>query len=247
MHEGNPVTWPEHDSRHINYPSSYPSGTVVLVCGGVDSVINADAHPDAVLLFVNMQHTAAAKELEASRRLFTGRDLRVATVDVGVPMDTASGPFVPARNLTLACVAVHHGSDIVFGAMADDHSVDKTAQAFDDMSRILTAQSGRTVTVRGPLLDQGKAAAVRAYVTDTFRGARMLGTWSCYTAGPEHCGNCENCVKWWVAMRCAGLPARVPRLPAARRMVEKMDILSDNERDNIRWAYGGTPLAALLA
>jgi 7-cyano-7-deazaguanine synthase in queuosine biosynthesis len=178
----NPTQLPEHDARHIDYPETYAAGTVVLVSGGVDSLINADEHPDARLLFVDMGHADAANERRALGYLFQDRELRVAAV-AGID-GGRDGMFVPARNMLLACIAVHHGDDIVIGAMADDHSVDKTPEALAAMSRILTEQSGRPVNVRAPLLPYCKHEAVRMYVDGRgWRRAPSPAT-GCSTRGP---------------------------------------------------------------
>src|SRR3990167_6415369 len=96
------------DPRYIDCPETYPSGTVVLVSGGVDSLINADAHPDAALLFVDF-HADAENELRACQDLF-GERLQVVTMRPKWP--SAEGIFVPARNMMLACHAVQYGSHI---------------------------------------------------------------------------------------------------------------------------------------
>lgn len=144
---------------------------------------------------------------------------------------------MPARNLLLACLAVHHGDDIVIGAMRDDHSVDKTPSALRAMSRILSDQAGRDIRVRAPLADLYKSEAVEQYVSTCpprlQRLARMVRTWSCHGPGPERCLRCKECFRWSVALRSAGVDVPAPDDDSFREMLPRLSVLSDQERGSV--------------
>jgi len=198
-------------SLRVTFPPDYPAGTVILVSSGVDSTICADDLPEARLLFVDFGQAEVERERAVVQELFAGRDLRFARVDAGL-RHTADGVFVPARNLMLACLAIHHGDDVVMGAMADDRSMDKTPEALLAMARILSDQGGRPITVRSPLMEQLKHEAVAGYLArhPLFGEMRMRQTWSCYGPGPERCLNCKACFRWAVAMRVNGIDVPLP-------------------------------------
>lgn len=223
------------DPRYIDCPASYPKGRVILVSGGVDSLINADSN-NGILLFVDFGHADARNEWEACKTLFGHRDLHIAAIRLETKVETANGVFVPARNLLLACCAVHYGSDIIIGAMKDDHSIDKTSRALASMTHLLTQQSGRSVTIRAPLLDLCKHEAVARYAGTPERMERMKQTWSCYGPGPERCMDCKACFKWSVALRWAHIDTPDPSPRITSWFLERINLLSPEEQAAIRAA-----------
>jgi 7-cyano-7-deazaguanine synthase in queuosine biosynthesis len=218
------------DPRYIDCPIEYPLDTVVLVSGGVDSLINADNNPEATLLFVDF-HSDAENELRTCRTLFSNRSLRIVTVTTKWP--SADGFFVPARNLMLATMAVPYGSNIIIGAMKDDHSIDKTPLAISQMSAILSLQSGRPVVVTAPLNNTYKFDAVRQYATTPMRIERMKRTWSCYTTKSERCYDCKACFRWSVALNMAGIEVPKPSERISEFFLERLELFDRPEQEAI--------------
>lgn len=200
-------------------------GTVVLVSGGIDSVLAASLYPQAITLFVDYGQGYARQELAACDRLFP--DLKDMIVFGKSPGRV--GNYVPARNLMLACLALRWGSRIVLGGMADDNCADKTPAAFDDMSRILTAQAGRRIDVVSPFWNLTKFEAISHYLAGGGDPERLRQTFSCYDPhmglrDPQQarCGECEACFRWSVALRAAGVDVPPPGEAMAIRYLQNL-------------------------
>lgn len=208
-------------SSQMVMPAGYPSGTVVLVSSGIDSTICADLEPTATRLFVDFGQAEIAQERCAARHLFP--DMVEATLRANLG-HAADGVFVPARNLLLACIALHYGDDVVLGAMLDDVAIDKTPVAIAAQQQILTAQAGRPITVRAPLITMLKHEAVAYYLARGGSRERIKATWSCYSPGPLRCLACKACMRWAVALRVNGIDVPLPNDEIIRGYLARLHI-----------------------
>jgi len=179
--------------------------TAVMVSGGVDSFLAAQRYPDAVRVYVNYGQAYDPLERRAVRDLYPG----AAEVDISGMAPLGTDYYVPARNLMLATVGVRFADEICFAGMRDEQCPDKNAEAFADMSRILTSHSKRPVRVFSPFWDLTKAEAVRAYLQSGGDPSGLLRTVSCYEGTDGSCGACEACFRRFVCLRANGLD--VPR------------------------------------
>lgn len=193
---------------------------VVLVSGGVDSFITAQSvlkmDPGAVLLFVDYGQEYAREELAAVRDQFQmyrdGVNLR--TVEVrGLSAPKYPDVFMGGRNLMLATLAANHGSVIWLGGLLDDNCADKTGEAFNEMSRLLTAQCGMSKRVVSMFFDQCKHEIVNEYIQGPDKADRMhelSRTFSCYNPHRlQPCHKCEACYRRSVALSVNGISAPV--------------------------------------
>lgn len=188
---------------HLAIPP-LPRGTVVLVSTGVDSVLGAAAHPDAICLFVDYGQPHVELERAVARRLF-GPRLEVVEIRPLGPQVGEGGAFIPNRNLLFACLGAQRGDRLILGAMADDYSPDKTPTAMAMMSGVLTAFGERRVTVETSTPGLMRHEAVARFLLQGGDPARVLASWSCYGPGPERCLDCRGCFRWGVTMRANGL------------------------------------------
>lgn len=141
--------------------------------------------------------------------------------------------FVPHRNLVyyglaLALAASVGARRIVGGQLKTDGRLFPDGRpAFFRALNALAARGappGRGCRIVLPLARMTKAAALRL---GTRLGVPLGLTWSCYRAGPRHCGRCLGCVERREAFRAAGLrdeadndktPRRQDRQGAPRKL-----------------------------
>jgi 7-cyano-7-deazaguanine synthase in queuosine biosynthesis len=187
-----------------------------LVSGGLDSTLAwhhvktrpTDDAPDSFTLpvFINYGQPYVGKEWTACDSIFRDEDLQYLEVDLGLDNE-ASNSFIPTRNLLLACLvnAKYKPDEIYIAGLKDDVVEDKNPQAFEEMSKILTAQSRKPVKVLSPFWHLTKGQIVAQWLRES-RPDLLYKTISCYD--PVHasfCGNCPACFRWFVAMESNGL------------------------------------------
>jgi len=170
---------------------------VILLSGGVDSAFLAVTVPPEIrpglALFVDYGQPAAKMERRAAtviaERMYL--DFKVVNVD-GMPLGDmgqwqSGAAVVPARNLWLISIAAAFGKTVWIGASPEDHA------DYDDCRPVFLDHLSLS-------MGRGCGGAVK-YSTATRnhrvgilrkRGVDVLA-WSCYSAGPEPCGQCASC------------------------------------------------------
>jgi len=182
------------------------SKTVVLLSGGIDSLVLAETERNAGRLvgvvFVDYGHPAQVAEGWKAFEYHgtTQTPLKVVHVfglDLGEMKNATGASVVPSRNLVLLAAASNAGAamgadKILIGATSDDsadypdcrlESLEATSQAFQLMGGL---------KVEAPLVNMSKCEIVEM--------ARKLGikasdAYSCYRRGPIPCGECASCVE----------------------------------------------------
>lgn len=175
-------------------------------CLSVDYGQRHRAELEAATMVANANGAAAHKTLRLDLGAFGGSALTDATIEV--PTDGAKGgipvTYVPARNTILLSLAlgwaeVLGARHIFVGANAVDYSGypdcrPEYLRAFEAMANLATkaAVEGRTVEVRGPLVDKSKAEIIRLAVE---LGVDPAQTVTCYQpdAAGRACGACDAC------------------------------------------------------
>ena len=204
---------------------------VVILSGGPDSVTaaywaRAQGFEVHALTFNYGQRAqveierarAMARELGVVHRVIDLSGLAevyrgvTSLVDEGIEV---TGEFtdpiiVPFRNGVFMAVAVAYAdsvgaSHIFYGAHAGDEPFypdcrGEFYQAFQEAARRGT---GKPLVISAPFSDVPKSGIIRAAVE---LGVPLERTWSCYLAGPLHCGRCESCLNRRRAFREAGVP-----------------------------------------
>lgn len=212
---------------------------VQLVSGGLDSELVHQKFPDAVKLFVDYGQPEVDFEHKAVKRLWPhSENLRVVANHIN-----RQGVYYPARNLLLATLAVtYYGADrVIMGGMADDNCIDKTPEAFADMSRILSIQANRKVEVFSPFWEIEKSEAVHHYLVAGGDRVRLLDTFSCYS--PKNrmaCMGCPACFRWSVALRSNGIEVLIPSAGVIKEYLRNLHKYSEGRQ----WAILKTISAA---
>lgn len=199
---------------------------VVLLSGGLDSVtlayhLQAEGYDvRALTVYYGQRH---AREIQAAMRTASTLGMPWHQVQINgwaglLPGNVLTGdadsgnPVVPNRNAVLlslaASVAVGQGADsVAFAANAADYAQFPDCR-LDFVLGLETAlglgnAGPRHPLLRVPFVDLTKAEIV-CYGAEL--GVPFAQTWSCYGAGPLHCGACLACAVRRAAFTEAGVP-----------------------------------------
>lgn len=184
--------------------------SVVLLSGGLDSAVAAaleqeQGHEVFGLCFrYGQRHAERENEAAETLARLCGWPLRHGVLAhlTGSTLTDAAGSLtdasvvVPCRNLLLlthaAAYAVSLGAErVVIGSHAGDHALfpDCRPEFFAALNATLwLSECG--VKVHSPFAGLTKAQVVSEGVR---LGVPLWLTWSCYTGGPEPCGECLAC------------------------------------------------------
>lgn len=180
---------------------------VVMVSGGVDSTL-CWHKTGGIPVFFDLNQPYVEKEKQAVARLF-GDALVSVKIDNEVA-GTAMNPFIPARNLFFASYAAmrFNADEIYMAGLKDDNVVDKSPEAFEEMSKILTWFSKKPVKVLSPFWQRTKGQIIADFLDGGGDPQVLLDTVSCYDGeGLSHCGKCPACFRRWVALESNGVKA----------------------------------------
>lgn len=205
---------------------------VLLVSGGLDSLLCAKEYPSAKKLFINYGQPYAKQEKKACDALF-GKDYEVIELK-GIKYKSTDGVFIPARNLMLASIAVRYGTTIIMGGMKDDNVEDKNFDAFRRMSEILTSQSRNRIEVISPFWNTTKAEAINRYLCKGNDPALLLKTFSCYEpVGNKACFNCPACFRWSIALNANEVKVPLPSDKMINLYLKKLHTYDKNRISNL--------------
>jgi len=180
------------------------SKTVVLLSGGIDSLVLAETERNAGRLvgvvFVDYGHPAQVAEGWKAFEYHghTKTPLKVVHVfglDLGAMQKATGASVVPSRNLMLLAAASNAGvalgaDKILIGATSDDavdypdcrlESLEATSEAFQLMGGL---------KVEAPLGHLSKREIVEMAKA---LGLKASDAYSCYRPGPIPCGECFSC------------------------------------------------------
>jgi len=166
---------------------------VNLVSAGIDSYIMSEEYP-GINVYVDFGQPYARQEMQALNKLGT----KYEVIQVNSTFE-ADGIFINNRNMTMACLAslVYNPDEILMAGLADDHCVDKTEEAFEQMSILVSRFSEHQVKIWSPYWQKTKGEIIQ-----TFRHKeKLINTFSCYTpVDDKPCGNCPACLRRVIAL-----------------------------------------------
>lgn len=181
---------------------------ILLYSAGLDSfpAWHYLGKPEA--LFFDIGHRYCNHEyraIEALRRrwgikLTTSRELDLSA------WEQPDG-IIPLRNVYFAMLASHHADAIWCIGVKGDHTVDKSPEAFAQMSEFISTYAGRQVRVDSPFWDMTKTEIVRWYLDQRLPAKDLLDTFSCLNPGTSrlHCGQCGACLRRWISLANNGI------------------------------------------
>lgn len=176
---------------------------VVLFSGGLDSlaclVWAKDTFPHVMALFVDYSGRYQQREFLAAQQLCHKLHVPLITRKIKLVPEEEDG-HLPLRNLFLLQLASYHADDIVFGALKNEGSPDKTVGFLKKFQKMLREQHhGREILIHTPCINQTK----RDILFDLY----LLGyhqeinlTLGCLSVN-NNCGRCYSCYNRWVAFR----------------------------------------------
>ncbi|MGI5819243.1 MAG: 7-cyano-7-deazaguanine synthase QueC [Armatimonadota bacterium] len=202
--------------------------SVLLLSGGLDSLVAAwaarETHPPRLALTFDYTQRSAAREVEAALCVAAelGADHRLVKLPwmarlipgaLGNPSGDLSAAddaavWVPARNAVFISIAAAHAEaldcdTIICGFNAEEAATfpdnsPEFVRRCDAMLELATQNHPRVIS---PTLELTKREIVALGIE---LGAPLHLTWSCYTAGPEHCWECPSCRRLRAALEETG-------------------------------------------
>lgn len=221
---------------------------LVVCSGGLDST-TAAAHAlkvdgrQPILLHFRYGCRAEAREVEAVRNVASalgvghlivdiswlkqlgGSSLTDPRASIAGPIEGAEYPheWVPARNLLMiahaAALCDARGiGEIYMGLNLEEGAVypDNTVEFYERLNGLMPLATLSRPVIRMPLARMMKWQIVRHATTI---GAPIHLSWSCYRAGPLHCGQCGPCYLRRTAHAMIHLPDSMQYADAVEAMV----------------------------
>ena len=172
---------------------------VKLVSGGIDSYIMARQYKGKNI-YIDFGQSYAKEEIKALKSL----DLDFELINVNGKFFNPD-IFIPNRNLCLASIVTmfYKPDEIYIAGLKDDNSIDKTPEAFVQISKVLTDFSRKKVEVKSPYWHLTKGELVAS-----FRGDKnqLKNTFSCYNPKKgKPCYNCPACLRKIIALETNGI------------------------------------------
>lgn len=212
---------PERPSTYtplVYSPSAQESAIAVAVTGGLDSSVlyfrALETKRPVVAFYIDVGQPYARKEERALDKL----GIPWRKIDAGLGSHTGEywKHIIPARNLLCLSLIVEEmmGGEIWFGAVQGEmpeRGGDKSL-AFLEQINLLFSKLPHPVRVVTPLQYETKGDLVRWWLTNDAVQAPIHQTVSCFNAVDGHCGQCQACLRKWMAFHNnqISLATRVP-------------------------------------
>ena len=175
---------------------------ILLFSGGIDSFVAYHYLGKPPTVYFDLGTRYSKKELKVVKELIPSTIID-CSIDLG-NREVGEKAYVPFRNLILACLANKYSDEIVIAGVADDNVSDKTPEAFESFSTLLSRLEQRNINVTSPFWSLTKEEVV-AWYRENLKDDRILNTISCYSDDDNtYCGKCPSCFRKWVALRSNG-------------------------------------------
>ncbi|GAA3742384.1 hypothetical protein GCM10022225_27470 [Plantactinospora mayteni] len=176
---------------------------LLLFSAGLDSFPAWHYLGQPPALYVDIRHRYRAPELQAIAALADrcGINLTIST-ELDLSAWHGDDVIIPMRNVFLAMIASRHADAIWCIGVKGDHTLDKSPDAFEQMSQSLSSFAGRPITIASPFWDMTKTDIVAWYLAQGLPADNLLLTFSCTESGNAsvHCGTCPSCLRRWIAL-----------------------------------------------
>lgn len=174
---------------------------ILCLSGGIDSTIAYfKENKPQTIFFDTGTYSDAEKEavLRIAPHTIIDKSLDFSNIKVD-----ESG-YIPNRNFLFAARASQYSNEIIIAGMKDDLVSDKTPEAFEAMSKVLTkiSKDAYQINVTSPFWDMTKAEAVAEFLdADDTASEVLINTFSCYTPKDgKECHTCPACFRKWNAL-----------------------------------------------
>jgi len=169
---------------------------ILCMSGGLDSVAGWYFLDKPGCVFFNTKVLSSSKEKTAIWLLKIP-----CIIDTSFDFSGIKDTYIPHRNLLFASAASKYGNEVVICGLEDDMVPDKTPEAFEKMSAVLSDIGKEEVTVTSPFWDKTKAEVVQWMLDNVPDAENVIRTSvSCYSCRYGECGWCEACFRKACAM-----------------------------------------------
>ncbi|MGH3769413.1 MAG: 7-cyano-7-deazaguanine synthase [Pseudonocardiaceae bacterium] len=185
-------------------------GEILLFSAGLDSFPAWYYLGQPPSVYFDLGHRYAAQERTAIAALAARCALEVSiSEELRLGEWEAEDAIIPLRNVHLAMLAANHADTVWCIGVKGDRTLDKSPQAFADMSAFITRLSGHVIRVDSPFWEMTKTQILAWYLGQGLPAEDLLLTFSCSRADGEmiHCGACSSCLRRWISLANNGVPA----------------------------------------
>lgn len=199
-----------------------PNGkSVLLFSGGLDSIIFTKLLNPDVLLYVPMK----GRYCEVERRRILGmRDQHAVKCVDPKKLVILENVFnfkeleeedavIPNRNAHLILLGANYGEKIYVCSVGGDTHRDNSEKFFNLMKKLLNYiqmnNKKCNYKVLYPFLDVTKTELVKMFLEKGGEAKDLLYSYSCYTGNNKHCGECEPCIRKFVALVNNGILSKL--------------------------------------
>lgn len=185
-------------------------GEVLLFSAGLDSFPAWYYLGQPPGLYFDLGHRYAGQERTAIAALVSRCGVKVTlSKELQLGGWEAKDAIIPLRNVHLAMLAANRADTVWCIGVKGDRTLDKSPQAFADMSAFITRLSGRSVRVDSPFWEMTKTQIVAWYLGQGLPAEDLLLTFSCSRSDGEmtHCGACSSCLRRWISLANNGVSA----------------------------------------
>jgi 7-cyano-7-deazaguanine synthase len=183
---------------------------VLLLSAGLDSFPAWYYLGQPPGLYFDLGHRYADQERTAIKALADRCGIEV-TISEELRLGTweADDAIIPLRNAYLAMLAANRADTVWCIGVKGDCTLDKSPQAFAEISVFISRLSGRVVRVDSPFWEMTKTQIIAWYLARGLPAEDLLLTFSCSRADGEmtHCGACSSCLRRWISLANNGVPA----------------------------------------
>lgn len=173
--------------------------TVKLVSGGIDSYIMSQEY-NGLNIYIDFGQKYAKHEIAALKDL--GVDFETIVINSNYKEKEI---FIPDRNLAMVSIVamIYEPDVIMLAGLLDDNCVDKTPEAFNQMSEIISKFANKEIKVISPYFNLTKGQLIEQYSDKE----KLKYTFSCYNPLSIHqpCGNCPACLRKAIALETNGV------------------------------------------
>lgn len=212
---------------------------VVLYSGGLDSFCLAHKVNPDVRLYFDLGLPENKKEIETIQQISAPGELIISDI-FKLSEFKLENEVLPFRNLFLVTAAMYYGSEVYLGSTAADIIRDNNsifAAKLTDLLKYISNDPNKnpehlrseSIKIKTPFADKTKTQFVREYIENGGNVSLLLQTRSCYKDSDVECGECESCIKKFIAFTNNYLTTTFKKNPALL-LQKRYDLVKEQNR-----------------